>query len=109
MLVPSGIHAKYPIPRNAESLRNPRFSRTFTSKITHSIPRRPQKKLLAELCMTAESSRCGCRQRRIDKDCPRGPCLHPTEADIRRPRRWFGYDPNCDIGQHLMLQLRRRL
>ena len=22
-------------------LRNPRFSRTFTSKITHSIPRRP--------------------------------------------------------------------
>ena len=41
MLVPSGIHAKYPIPRNAESLRNPRFSRTFTSKITHSIPRRP--------------------------------------------------------------------
>ena len=41
MLVPSGIHAKYPIPRNAESLRNPRFSRAFTSKITHSIPRRP--------------------------------------------------------------------
>ena len=41
MLVPSGIHAKYPIPRNAEPLRNPRFSRTFTSKITHSIPRRP--------------------------------------------------------------------
>ena len=41
MLVPSGIHAKYPIPRNAKSLRNPRFSRTFTSKITHSIPRRP--------------------------------------------------------------------
>ena len=39
MLVPSGIHAKYPIPRNAEFLRNPRFSRTFTSKITHSIPR----------------------------------------------------------------------
>ena len=38
MLVPSGIHAKYPIPRNAEPLRNPRFSRTFTSKITHSIP-----------------------------------------------------------------------
>ena len=44
MLVPSGIHAKYPIPRNAEPLRNPRFSRTFTSKITHSIPRRPEKK-----------------------------------------------------------------
>ena len=42
MLVPSGIHAKYPIPRNAESLRNPRFSRAFTSKITHSIPRRPK-------------------------------------------------------------------
>jgi hypothetical protein len=41
MLVPSGVHAKYPIPRNAESLRNPRFSRAFTSKITHSIPRRP--------------------------------------------------------------------
>ena len=41
MLVPSGIHAKYPIPRNAESLRNPRFSRAFSSKITHSIPRRP--------------------------------------------------------------------
>ena len=41
MLVPSGIHAKYPIPRNAKSLRNPRFSRAFTSKITHSIPRRP--------------------------------------------------------------------
>ena len=41
MLVPSGIHAKYPIPRNAESFRNPRFSRAFTSKITHSIPRRP--------------------------------------------------------------------
>ena len=40
MLVPSGIHAKYPIPRNAKSLRNPRFSRAFTSKITHSIPRR---------------------------------------------------------------------
>ena len=41
MLVPSGFHAKYPIPRNAESLRNPRFSRAFSSKITHSIPRRP--------------------------------------------------------------------
>jgi hypothetical protein len=47
MLVPSGIHAKYPIPRNAESLRNPRFSRAFTSKITHSIPRRPRKKIEA--------------------------------------------------------------
>jgi hypothetical protein len=44
MLVPSGFHAKYPIPRNAESLRNPRFSRAFTSKITHSIPRRPKNK-----------------------------------------------------------------
>ena len=41
MLVPSGFHAKYFIPRNAESLRNPHFSRAFTSKITHSIPRRP--------------------------------------------------------------------
>ena len=41
MLVPSGSHAKYRSPQNAESLRNPRFSRTFTSKITHSIPRRP--------------------------------------------------------------------
>jgi hypothetical protein len=38
-----------------------------------------------------------------------GPCLYPAETDIRRPRRWSGYDPNCDIGQHLMLQLRRRL
>src|SRR4029078_5227608 len=46
MLVPSGIHAKYPIPLNAESLRNPRFSRAFTSKITHSIPRRPNFKRL---------------------------------------------------------------
>jgi hypothetical protein len=55
MLVPSGIHAKYPIPRNAESLRNPRFSRAFTSKITHSIPRRPLKKgLPAEGCLDQE-------------------------------------------------------
>ena len=23
-----------------------------------------------------------------------GPCLHPAEADIRRPRRWSGYDPS---------------
>ena len=32
MLVPSGIHAKYPIPRTAQSLRNPRFSRVFHLK-----------------------------------------------------------------------------
>jgi hypothetical protein len=41
MLVPSGIHAKYRIFRNAESPCNPRFSRAFNPKITHSIPRRP--------------------------------------------------------------------
>jgi hypothetical protein len=41
MLVPSAIHAKYRFPRNAESPRNPRFSRILNSKITHPIPRRP--------------------------------------------------------------------
>ena len=41
MLVPSGIHAKYRISRNAESPCYPRFSRALNPKITHSIPRRP--------------------------------------------------------------------
>jgi transposase len=44
MLVPSGIHAKYRIPQNAQSLCNPHLSRVFNPKITHSIPRRPFKK-----------------------------------------------------------------
>jgi hypothetical protein len=44
MLVPSGIHAKYSISRNAESSCNPRlaFLALSTQKITHSIPRRPR-------------------------------------------------------------------
>src|SRR5436309_6728720 len=41
MLVPSGSHAKYRSPQNAESRCNPRSSRVFNPKIAHSIPRRP--------------------------------------------------------------------
>ena len=41
MLVPSGIHAKYRIPQNAESPCNPHLSRVFNPKNAHSIPRRP--------------------------------------------------------------------
>jgi len=41
MLVPSAIHAKSRVRQNAESSRNPRCSRVFNAKITHSISRRP--------------------------------------------------------------------
>jgi hypothetical protein len=41
MLVPSGSHAKYRSPQNAESPCNPRSSRVLNPKIAHSIPRRP--------------------------------------------------------------------
>ena len=32
-----------------------------------------------------------------------GPCLYPAKADIRRPRRWSGYETltgHCSCGAH---------
>src|SRR3974390_1191470 len=53
MLVPSAIHAKSRVRQNAESSRNPRCSRVFNAKITHSISRRPKIKSDGDVCQSA--------------------------------------------------------
>jgi hypothetical protein len=46
--------------------------------------------------MRAGRASPGSRHRHA-QDCPQGPCLLPAEADMRRPRRRSGFDPQCMV------------